>query len=143
MPYDALLMFSRGQAITTTAVSQDVLDLGSPSLNPRTGTAFPVNAGGGDGGPAIVVKVTTTFAGLTSLTATLQGSTDGTTFVDIGSTGAVPVAQLRAGYEFGFRASPIRQPYRYLRLNYTVAGTGTAGVVTAGMNDGFNSVGMV
>lgn len=140
MPYDALLMFSNAQAITVTAVSTDVLDLGSPSLNPKTGLALPVDHGASDANP-VVVKVTTTFAGLTSLAVQLQGSNDNSTFTTIATTEAIPVARLGAGYEFGFNSLPRQTKYRYLRLNYVVTGTATAGTVTAGINTGFQTNG--
>ena len=142
MPYDALLMFSDAQAVTTTAVSTNVLDLGVPVTNPRTGTALIVNHGGGNENP-IVVKLNTAYAGLTSLQVVLQGSTDNSTFVDIASTRVTPLAELKAGYEFGFTSFPLRQPYRYLRLNYVVVGTGSGGTITANVADGFQTNGMV
>lgn len=140
MAYDALLMFSNAQALTTTAVSTDVLDLGVPSVNPRspTGAAFPAHHSD-HGEPPVVIKVGATFAGLTGLTIALQGSNDNSAFVNL-DTIAPAVADLKAGAEFGLN-TPRGHGYRYLRLNYTVTGTATAGNITAGMADGFQTAG--
>lgn len=144
MPYDALLMFSNSQALTVTAVSTDVLDLGQPSVNPRspTGARFPAVHGDGCLAP-IVVKVEQAFVGNTALTVELQGSDNNSTFTTVGTTGAVPVAQLAAGAEFGMLGFPVKASYRYWRLNYVVAGTATAGRVTAGFADGFQTAGTI
>lgn len=144
MPYDALLMFSNEQYITTTAVSTDVLDFGLPSVNPRspTGARFPAIQGDGNLAP-IVIKVTEGFAGNTGLTVELQGSQDGSSFTTVATTGVVPVAQLGAGTELGLLGFPLRAAYRFWRLNYVVAGTATAGRVTAGFADGFQTSGTI
>lgn len=147
MPYDALLMFSNAQAITATAVSTDVLDLGLPSVNPRspTGARFPAVQGQADGHlNPIVIKVGQSFNTLTSLTIELQGSNDNSTFATVATTGAIPLASLTAGAEFGFLGFPIRATYRYWRLNYVVAGTApTNGNITAGFADGFQTAGYI
>lgn len=144
MPYDALLVFSNDQAITATAVSTDVLDFGQQSVNPRspTGARFPAVQGDGNLAP-IVIKITQGFAGNTGLTVELQGSNDNSSFTTVASTGVVPVAQLGAGAEFGMLGFPVKASYRYWRLNYVVAGTATAGRVTAGFADGFQTAGTI
>ena len=141
MSFDALLMFSQNQQLLATANSTDVLDLGQPSINPRspTGARFPVVQNGTD--PAVVIKVTETFAGSTGLNIALQGSNDNATFVQVGAT-TPPFASLVAGAELGIAAGP-NIKYRYLRLVYVVTGTGTAGRVTAGMADGYQTAGYV
>lgn len=140
MPYDALLMFSNDQAITADAASTDVLDLGASSVNPRspTGARFP-NHYGNDGNPKIVIKITETFAGATGMTIQLQGSTDNSTWVTIGSVSPDP-AKMVAGAEFGLGVER-GHGYRYLRLNYDGTGTITAGKITAGYADGYQTAG--
>lgn len=143
MPYDALLMFSNAQAITATAVSTDVVDLGEPSINPRspTGARFPSHHGGDAGWPKVVAKVGAAFAGLTGLTVNLQGSNDNSTFTTIATVPLV-VADLKAGYEFGIEP-PRGHKFRYLRLQYAVTGTATTGNITAGYADGYQTAGYV
>lgn len=146
MPYDALLMFSNAQAVTATAPSTDTLDLGLPSVNPRsaTGARFVVSHGAGNAGDfALVCKVGADFVGLTSIDVQLQSSTDNSTWTTVATTGAIPLAKLKAGYEFGFNGLPLEAKGRYLRLNYVVVGTGTAGNITAGIADGFQTAGRV
>lgn len=140
MPYDALLMFSNNQAITADATSTDTLDLGQNSVNPRspTGARFPAHYSD-DGDPKIVIKVTQTFAGATGMTIQLQGSTDNSTFVTIGSISPDP-ARMVAGAEFGIGVER-GHGYRYLRLNYDGTGTITAGAITAGYADGYQTAG--
>ena len=117
---DAALTFSDAQAVTATAVSTNVVDLG---VDRDIGIGEPVY---------LAVQVGTAFAGLTSLTVTLQTSADNSTWTDLYSSGAIALTELTAG------AQPVRvvvpsRTDRYLRVNYTVAGTGTAGSVTASL----------
>lgn len=117
---DNELTFSNAQAVTATAVSTNVVDLG---VDRDIGVGEPVY---------FAVQVGTGFAGLTSLNVALQTSADNSTWTDLATSGAIPVASLTAG------AQPVRMVVpsstkRYLRVNYTVAGTGTAGTVTASL----------
>lgn len=132
-------IFSDKQAVTTTNTkSTNTLDLGAKSVIPFTGTTPKVDHGAGS---KIVLGafVTTDFIGLTSLAVELQGSdtVDGsgnlTSPVTISSTGAVPVAELEAGYSFNLDIIPTKSIYRYVQLNYVVAGTATAGNIMAGI----------
>lgn len=141
MPYDALLMFSQAQAITATAASTDVLDLGLPSVNPLspTGARFPaVHA---TDNPPVVGKITTSFAGATAIVVALQGSDDNSTWGGLAST-TLAAADLVAGKEFSVVGGRPHK-YRYERLNYTVTGTVTAGAITAGYNDGIQTAGYI
>lgn len=141
MPYDALLMFCEAQTITANANSTDTLDFGQPGINPRspTGARFPAVHNGTD--PALVIKVGQTFAGSTALTINLQGSDDGTTFVNIASI-TPPQASLVAGAEFGIAVARHKR-HRFERLNFVVTGEGTAGQITAGYADGYQTAGTV
>lgn len=120
MILDNELTFSNAQAVTATAASTNVVDLG---VDRDIGIGEPVY---------LAVQVGTAFAGLTSLTVELQTSDDNSTWSALYNSGAIPVANLTAG------AQPVRvvvpsRTKRYLRVNYTVAGTGTAGTVTASL----------
>lgn len=117
---DNELTFSNAQAVTATAVSTNVVDLG---VDRDIGIGEPVY---------LAVQVGAAFAGLTSLTVELQTSADNSTWSTLYNSGAIPLADLTAG------AQPVRvvvpsRTERYLRVNYTVAGTGTAGTVTASL----------
>lgn len=126
MIFDAQNLFSNKQAVTTTAVSQNTIDLGKPR---DIGPGEPVN---------ITAAVTTDFAGGTSITFDLivSDNADLSSPVVLQSNGPVLLANLKAGQKFPLRAMiPVNpdRPKRYLGLRYTVAGTMTAGAITAGI----------
>lgn len=117
---DNELTFSNAQAVTATAASTNVVDLG---VDRDIGVGEPV---------FFAVQVGATFTGLTTLTVALQTSADNSTWTTLYQSAAIPVASLTEG------AQPVRvvvpsSTKRYLRVNYTVAGTGTAGNVTASL----------
>lgn len=118
-------LFSDDQAITATARSTNVIDMGSK----RTlANGQPVR---------VLIQVTETFATLTSLKVdicsdsdtTIAGGTPGV----LASSAAIAAASLIAGYKFFLDFIP-NGTVRYVDLNYTVAGSdATAGKVTAGI----------
>jgi hypothetical protein len=132
-------LFSNDQAITASAESTNVIDLGTPGT--VMNAPYPLNRDIGRGTPIpILVQVTTSFATLTSLKVAVQSS-DTEAFtgqVDtVTETEAIPVAQLVAGYQFRLDWVPKGTKHRYVRLYYTIAGSSaTAGVVTAGITMG-------
>jgi hypothetical protein len=122
---DNFLLFSTAQAVTVTAPSTNVVDM----LNAR------------DPGPGdrleVYASVTTTFTGGTSLQVQVQESVDNSTWVTLVETHAIPLANLTANalvciLKLGHRPPDIAIP-RYLRLNYVVVGTMTAGAIEAGL----------
>lgn len=119
MILDKELMFSDQAAVKSTGASE-VIDF---------------KAAGDAVGQELTIRavVAETFAGLTSLQIKLQTSEDNAAWEDVIMTAAIPSAKLKAGKE----ALCIRTPKglgRYARLNYVVAGTGTAGKITAFMS---------
>lgn len=119
-------LFSNGQAITATANSTNVVDLGT-TKDSGPGEEIPIE-----------VKVTEDFATLTSLKVTVYtDDAEGMgTQVELMSSAAVPVASLVAGYKFRLRLPP-HGLKRYLRLTYTVGGSNaTTGKVFAGVVTG-------
>ena len=115
--------------MTATAPSTDVIDLapiyGDEQIR-DVGVGFPLE---------LFVVCTESAAGGTDLTVTLQTDTkeDFSTKVDLISSAKAVVADLTAGS----RILSVKVPAgvkRYLRLNYTVTGTMTAGKYTAGIN---------
>ena len=120
---DALLRVSAAQAVTTTAVSTDTVDLGVARdigagenlyMNFTVGTAF---AGG----------TSTEFQVIGSASADLSSPTV------LGSSGAIATAGLTAGKRAAVRVNPAigSNGLRYFGARYVVVGTNTAGTVTA------------
>lgn len=119
-------LFSEDQEITVTAASTNIIDLGNDHARIQ-----PLNE---KGVTELFVQVTTAFAGGTSLKVTLQSDDDvafgsATTVLE---SAAVATATLVLGYQFRFSTLP-RINEQYLRLNYTVVGTMSAGKVMAGL----------
>lgn len=132
MIFDTSLVFSDGQAVTASAPSANVIDLGA------TGTPFGASAAlvrdiGRGGEIDLAISVTQAFAGLTNLQVSVQASPDNATWTTISSGATVPVASLVAGYQFKVPGSIEEGANaRYLRLYYTVGGSNaTAGKLTA------------
>ncbi len=123
MILDKESLFSDDQAITATAASTNVVDLG---VSRDIGKGVPI---------PVLIQVTADFATLTSLTAEIQtsDSEDFSSSDTLAASGAIAAADLLAGYQFPVQYMPINTK-RYLRVNYTVAGSNaTAGTVTAGV----------
>lgn len=129
-----------GTAITVTRVSTNVWDTGS---NRDIGTGDDINFN---------IIITETFLTLTSLQIAIQSSADNSAWVDLLLSPVILAANLLVGQRLTYKL-PRKQlndaiggtPNRYLRLNYTVAGsTATAGAVMAWIgvdidNDNFNA----
>lgn len=135
MLFDTQSLFSDAQAVTGSAASTNVIDLGAPGT-PQHAVA-PITQDLGRGRPIpIVVQVVTDFAALTSLQVGLQVDTvenfaSPTTVV---STAAIALANLKAGYRFSLEWLPTGMDERFARLYYTVGGSNaTAGAITAGL----------
>jgi len=117
-------LFSDEQAVTDSAASDNII-----KTNGDIGKGTPV---------PILIQVTEAFAGLTSLTVSIQ-TDDAENFsnaVTLASSGAVPAASLTNGYRFPIKFLPSGIK-KYLRLYYTVTGSNaSAGKITAGITDG-------
>lgn len=126
MIIDKETLFSDDQAVTVTAASSNIIDLGNDdsllqSLNEK-------------GMLEILAQVTTAFAGGTSLSVTLQSDNDSAfgSPTSIMVTAAIATAALVAGYQFRLGKLP-RIDEQYVRLYYTVVGTMSAGKILAGL----------
>lgn len=123
MMYDKLNTFGTDQAVTTTAASTDIVDLGAAR---DMGNGEPLEL-------VILVTQSVTASGAATVTFTLE--TDDTAGfsspVVLASSGAIGKAALPAGTEV-LRVKVPLDAERYLRTNYTVAtGPLTAGTFTA------------
>lgn len=136
MIFDRTLLFSDGQAITATAVSTNIVDLGATGT--PYGASTPLVREIGFGNEAeLYVGVTQTFNNLTSLTISVQ-TDDNSGFASattVWTSPAYTLAQLAAGAKYLLPDELMAGVNeRYVRLNYTVAGTApTLGKITAGV----------
>ena len=121
---DKLLRVSTDQALTTTAVSTDTIDLN-------------VARDMGEGGDLYMnFAVTTALTGGTSVKFEVIGATNAALssgVVVLGSSDAVVTADLVAGKNVAVRINPqiASTGQRYLGARYTIVGTFTAGNVLA------------
>ena len=135
MIFDETLKLSDDQAITATAASTNVIDLGATGT--VYGAAAALTRDIGPGQPvSLLIQVTEAFATLTSLDIQIElDSTESFTpdsTIDVQM--AVPVASLVAGYKVPYNFVPDGVNLRYMRLKYTVNGSNaTAGKITAGI----------
>ena len=134
MILNADLILSENQAITSTAVSTNVIGWPDNGTPPRGGAPIARNLGAGTPIP-MLMQVTEAFATLTSLTITMETSdnADLSSSTVLGSSGAIPAASLKPGYRPSFtRFVPDATMKKYFGLRYTVTGTAaTAGKISA------------
>lgn len=142
MIFDATLLFSNAQAITASAASTNQIDLGATGTPYGAIAAITRDISRGMPVP-IRIQVVQAFNTLTSLTFALQ-TDDNSGFASPATnwtSPAIPLASLVVGYVVALEYLPRYTNERYLRLNYTVAGTNptlgqiTAGIVMAGQSN--------
>ena len=121
---DKLLRVSTDQAVTTTAVSTDTVDLS-------------IARDMGEGGDLYMnFAMTEAFAGGTSTNFEIiiaDNAALSSNVVVIGASGAIVTASLTLGTNVAVRLNPqiASLGKRYLGARYTVSGTNTAGTVVA------------
>ena len=120
---DKLLRVSEDQALTTTAVSTDTIDL-SVARDVGEGTSLYMNFAVTE---ALANGTSVKFEVISSAAANLGSPTV------IGSTDAILTAALTLGKNVVVRINPdiAGKGQRYLGARYTIAGTFNAGKVTA------------
>jgi hypothetical protein len=133
MIFDNSLLLSSAQAITASAASTNVIDLGTTGTPFGSSVALTRDIGRGEE-VDLSVAIVATFNNLTSLTVAVQTSPDNSTWTTKYSGRVVPLAELVAGFQFKFPCCfDEGTDERYVRLFYTVAGTApSTGSVTAG-----------
>jgi hypothetical protein len=127
--------FSDAQAITGTAASENVIDLGTVDTPEYAVGPITRDLGRGRHIP-ILIQVVEDFATLTSLQVQLQtDDNDGfSSATTVASSEDVALADLVAGRKLAPFYVPLNVDERYVRLNYVVTGSNaTAGKITAGL----------
>jgi hypothetical protein len=125
MLIDKQNQFSDAQAVTTTAVSTNVIDLG---VARDIGGAVTEQL-------MLLCEVVTAFTagGAATMTVQFQTSPDNSSWSILAQSDAIPVASLVQGYKFLPNELP-GGTSRYIRLNYVVAtGPMTAGAISAAL----------
>jgi hypothetical protein len=135
MIFSAQQLFSDDQAITASADSTNVIDLGVAGTPYDAAAALNRDIGKGAGVP-ILVQVTEDFDNLTSLEIKIStGATTALGTTVIAQT--IVLADLVAGKQMSIVVLPNDITERYLGIEYVVVGTApTAGKVTAGITMG-------
>lgn len=135
MIFSAQQIFSDDQAITASADSTNVIDLGAAGTPYGGAAALNQDIGKGAKIP-ILIQVTEAFNNLTSLEIKIStGATTalGTTVI----SKVVLLADLVVGYQFPVDVLPNEITEQYLGVEYVVVGTApTTGKVTAGITMG-------
>lgn len=142
MHLDEQALFSDQQAITTSAASTNFINLGAVNTPPGGSNAIKADWGGGINIP-LLIQVTEDFAGGTSLRIDFQ-TDDNSSFSSAFTVANTPTFQtslLKAGFILPIPVLPPETKEQYLRLNYVVSGTYTAGKITAGIAGGLQTNG--
>lgn len=133
MIFSAQQLFSNKQAVTVTALSENVIDRGATATPFGAQAPFHADTGLGTKVP-VLVQVTEDFAGLTDLTISIATGPTETLGTDVVSQ-TILAADLVAGKQFALDCLP-NQLEQFIGVNYTVNGTATAGTITAGITMG-------
>jgi hypothetical protein len=135
MILSAQQLFSDDQAITATAISTNVIDLGLADTPYGGRAALKQDVGKGNLVP-ILVQVTEAFNTLTSLTVTIEtGAT--TSLGTIVYSETILLAALTVGKQLFAQVLPNGITGRYLGVRYTVTGSApTLGKFTSGISMG-------
>jgi len=135
MIFSAQQLFSDDQAITASADSTNVIDLGVAGTPYDAAAALNQDIGKGSKIP-LLVQVTEAFDNLTSLEIKVSiGSTTALGTAIVSQT--ILLADLVAGKQISIEVLPNDITERYLGIEYVVTGTApTAGKITAGITMG-------
>lgn len=138
MIFSEQLIFSDDQAITATAASTNIINLGATGIPHGDAAAYSRDVGKGAKVP-ILVQVTEAFdSGANDGTLTIALELDSTSTITPDASidlGTFAEADLVAGFQIPWDVLPKGVNLQYCQLKYTVAGSGnfTAGAITAGI----------
>jgi hypothetical protein len=137
------LILAENQAVTATAISQNVIQWQETGIIYGDAAQIVRNLGSGTPIP-LLMQVTETFATLTSLTITVETADNAALSsgaVVLASSGAIAAASLIAGYRPTFtRWVPDATMKDFFGLRFTVGGSdATAGKITAAVATEVNS----
>ena len=135
MILSAQQLFSDDQAVTATARSTNVIDLGVAGT--PYGAVAPLNQDIGKGNKVcFLAQVTEDFDNATSVAVAIEtGATDALGTVILSET--IPLAELVAGKQSVIQVLPTELTERYLGVRYTVVGTEpSTGKFTTGITMG-------
>jgi len=142
MILDKNLTLSENQAVTATALSENVIKLPDAGTVYGESGALDRNLGPGTAIP-VLIQVVEDFATLTSLTITLETSdnADMSSSTVMASSVAIAAADLVAGYRPSFtRTFPDGVLKDYVAVRYTVGGSNaTAGKMTVAIGTEVNT----
>lgn len=129
-------LFSNNQQLLDSAVSENVIDLGVAGTPVGGPIAMSRDLGQGTKIP-VLLQVTEGFAGVTQLKVEVQTDDDLTFSAPLVlSSQTMDAADLAMGKRLSIAVAPYGKLKRYVRLNYTVSGSGTSGRVMAGFTMG-------
>lgn len=133
MILDLESLFSDDQALTVTAVSTNLIDLGATGTPPLSSNALVRDIGPGT--PIEILIQLTVASGGTAPTLIVTMEMD--TLVGFGSATVIATSATLTGGAVGDRLSityvPDGATERFIRLNYTLAGTAPTYTVTSGI----------
>lgn len=141
MIFDTKLILAEAQAITATAISENVIQWGAMGST-FTGDALRRDIGDGNKVP-LLVQVVDDFNNLTSMDITLEQATNAalSTGADVLWSHNMLLADLVEGAQVPIVVLPKDITKEYLGLRFTVNGTApTTGKVTAGVTHGVGTV---
>jgi hypothetical protein len=121
---DANLVLADAQAITATAISENVIAVPARGTVPYESAPMGIQWGAGTPLP-MLAQVVEDFDNLTSLKVSLETSdnADLSASTVLAETGAIPLADLIAGKQLGFNYFPSIQLSDYVGMRFTVTGT--------------------
>lgn len=135
--FSAEQMFSDAQAITASAASTNIIDLGAPGTPHGGAAALTRDIGKGTPIP-VLIQVTAAFNNLTSLKVAIEvDDNSGFSSATEVASETIVLANLTAGKQSHLMYVPQGTNERYMRVYYTVTGTApTTGTVDAGITMG-------
>jgi len=137
------LILAENQAVTATAISENVIQWPETGIVPLDAAQITRNIGSGTPVP-MLMQVVEDFATLTSLTITIETADNAalsSNAVVLSSSGAIPLASLKAGFRPTFtRHVPDATMKDFFGVRFTVTGTNaTAGKISAAVATEVNS----